>query len=339
MPARRPPRAATVVDVARLAGVAANTVSRVLNNPGQVAAETRERVNEAIRATGYVPNLLAAGIRSARSRLIAAVVPTIAGPVFLPTIQSLTDALDEHGYQLLLGQSGYKASREDALLSAIIGRRPAGIVLTGVMHSPEGRQRLLESGIPVVETWDLTSTPIDMVVGFSHEDIGAAVARFLHARGRRKPAVLSADDARATRRAVGFQRAWQKRFARKGGAEPTVQWVGAPGTLSAGRSALAGVLERHPSTDAVFCSSDLLALGAMTEANARGIAIPERLAVVGFGNLDFSAGVLPGLTTVHVDGPRIGSLAAQLLVDRAEGRRVRQRIFDVGFSILKRDSA
>ena len=82
--------------------------------------------------------MLAGGLASARSRLVAAVVPTIAGPVFLETIQALTEALAESGYQLMLGQGGYANSREDALLDAIIGRRPDGIVLTGIMHSARG---------------------------------------------------------------------------------------------------------------------------------------------------------------------------------------------------------
>ena len=338
LPAKAPRRAgaaATVVDVARLAGVAANTVSRVLNTPEKVAEATRVRVLDAIRVTGYVPNLLAGGLRSARSRLVAAVVPTIAGPVFLEAIQSLTDALDEHGYQLMLGQSGYKTSREDALLGAIIGRRPVGIVLTGVMHSAEGRRRLIASGIPVVETWDLTPTPIDMAVGFSHEGIGEAVFEFLHARGRRHPAVLSGDDERATRRTGGFQRA--ARRLRKDFEVP-IKWVPAPTTLASGREGLGELLQRHPQVDAVFCSSDLLALGVMTEAHARGIAVPGRLALVGFGNQPFSAGVIPSLTTVHVDGTRIGRTAAHFIVERAEGREVEQRVVDVGFSIAERGS-
>lgn len=158
----------TLGDVARLAGVSPITASRALNTPDQVAPDKLARVREAVARTGYVPNRLAGGLASARSRLVAAVVPTIAGPVFMEMVQSLTSALADAGYQLMLGQSGYTESREDALLEAIIGRRPDGIVLTGIMHSPEGRRRLLASGIPVVETWDLTPTPIDMLVGFSH---------------------------------------------------------------------------------------------------------------------------------------------------------------------------
>ena len=152
MAAKRLRKGATLTDVARLARVSAITVSRALNTPEQLSADTLERVRGAIRSTGYVPNLLAGGLRSAKSRLVAAVVPTITGPIFLDTIQGLTDALDARGYQLMLGQAGYKESREDALLDTIIGRRPTGIVLTGMMHSAEGRRRLINSGIPVVET-------------------------------------------------------------------------------------------------------------------------------------------------------------------------------------------
>src|SRR4051794_15107207 len=101
MPRRRASRSITVKDVARLARVSPITVSRAINTPAQVSAETLERVRKAVASTGYVPNLLAGGLRLARSNLVAAVVPTVRGPVFLETIQSLTDALDEGGYQLL----------------------------------------------------------------------------------------------------------------------------------------------------------------------------------------------------------------------------------------------
>jgi LacI family gluconate utilization system Gnt-I transcriptional repressor len=331
MAGRRTRANATVTDVARVAGVSPITVSRALSAPERLSAKTLERVRSAVRSTGYVPNLLAGGLRSAKSRLVAAVVPTVAGPVFLDTIQALTDALDAHGYQLMLGQSGYRHSREDALLDAIIGRRPAGLVLTGLMRSPGGRRRLVASGIPVVETWDLTPKPIDMLVGFSHERIGEAVAQFLQHRGRKHPAIISGNDPRAVRRTQGFTGASR-------GVVP-VEWVDAPTTLESGRAGLRHLLERAPHVDAIFCSSDLLALGVITEALAHGLAIPKQLAVVGFGDLQLLAGVAPGITTVRIDGKRMGRLAAELIIERAEGRRVAQRVIDVGFSIIERASA
>jgi len=336
--AKRPRRgsgAVTLHDVARLAQVAPMTASRALNTPSRVSPEVLARVREAVKATGYVRNQAAGALASTRSRLVAAVVPTLAGPVFLPTIQSLTAALADHGYQLMLGQSGYADSREDALLDAIIGRRPDGIVLTGTVHSPDGRQRLQAAGIPVVETWDLTPEPLDMLVGFSHEAVGRAVAEFLHARGRRRLAVIAGDDARSRRRHEAFRATASE----LGLAEVAVIAVPAPTTLRSGRAALVELLRRPGGVDAVFCSSDLLALGVLTEARTRGLDVPGTLAVVGFGDHEFAADLEPALTTVRIDGDAIGRQAAQFIVDRAEGREVAQRVVDVGFSIVERGSA
>jgi len=332
---RRGSGAVTLHDVAKLAGVAPITASRALNTPDQVSAEVLQKVTDAVARTGYVRNRMAGGLASARSRLVAAVVPSIAGPVFQQTVQSLTAALAERGYQLMLGQSGYVDSREDALIEAIIGRRPDGIVLTGIMHSPEARRRLLAAGIPVVETWDLTPTPLDMLVGFSHVEVGRAVAEFLVAKGRRRLALVAGDDERSLRRQQAFQAAAHAAGLR----EVPVVHVPAPTTLKSGRQALASLLQTTPDIDAVFCSSDLLALGVMTEAQARGIAAPGQLAVVGFGDLEFAADLHPALTTVRIDGEAIGRQAAQFIVDRAEGREVAQRVVDVGFSIIDRQSA
>jgi LacI family gluconate utilization system Gnt-I transcriptional repressor len=332
---RRGSGAVTLHDVARLAGVAPMTASRALNTPSRVSPAVLDRVQEAVRATGYVRNHAAGALASTRSRLVAAVVPTLAGPVFLPTIQALTAALADHGYQLLLGQSGYVDSREDALLDAIIGRRPDGIVLTGLVHSPESRKRLLSAGIPVVETWDLAPDPLDMLVGFSHEDVGRSVAAFLHAKGRRRLAVVAADDARSQRRRDAFCAA-----ARECGLDaPRVIAVPAPATLRSGRAALAELLRQPDGIDAVFCSSDLVALGVLTEARTRGLAVPSQLAVVGFGDHEFSADLEPALTTVRIDGAAIGRQAAQFIVERAEGRESAARVVDIGFSIVDRASA
>ncbi len=326
--------AVTLHDVAKLAGVAPITASRAINKPDQVSDEVRRKVGEAVARTGYVPNRLAGGLASSRSRLVAAVVPTITGPVFLQTVGALTEALAARGYQLMLGQAGYVGTREDALLEAIIGRRPDGIVLTGIMHSAVGRQRLLAAGIPVVETWDLTPTPIDMLVGFSHVAVGQAVARFLHGRGRRRVATIIGDDERAQRRLTAFES--EARLLGLAGLRTVI--VPAPTTLQRGRSAMRELLAADADIDAVFCSSDLLALGVLTEARVQGIAVPDRLAVIGFGDQDFAADLAPSLTTVQIKGAEIGQRAAHFIIERAEGRSVEERIVDIGFSIVERDS-
>ncbi len=330
-----PPRATvTLREVANRAGVSMITVSRALKTPRQVSEATRARVEEAVSTLGYVPNLLAGGLRSARSHLVMALVPTIRGQLFGEMIQSLTDALHARGFQVVFGEVGYAASREDELLRAIVGRRPDGIVLTGVMHSPEGRHLLLASGIPVVETWDTTPTPIDMLVGLSHERLGEAVCRYLHGRGRRRLALVSGDDERAARRQRGFSGAARQ----LGLQEPVLRWVPAPTSHAQGRDALAALREDAPDIDAVFCSSDMLALGVLTEARERGIVVPQDVAVVGFGDIEFAATLAPSLTTVRIDGTRIGRIAASFIADRAEGRAVPEPRVDIGFSIVERES-
>ena len=332
--ARRGTGGITLNDVSKLAGVSAITVSRALNTPAMVSPETRERVKDAVARTGYVPNLMAGGLASNRSRLVAALVPTIAGPVFLETIQALTESLADAGCQLMLGQSGYTGAREDALIDAIVGRRPDGIVLTGILHSAHGRQRLLASGIPVVETWDLTPTPIDMLVGFSHEKAGAAVADFLHGLGYRRPALVTADDHRATLRRDGFV----QRLRALGVDEVPVVMAPPPTTLAGGREGLVQLRAAHPGLDVVFCSSDALAHGVITEAQASGLVVPRDIAVMGFGDLAFAAHTHPALSTVHIDGTAIGRQAARFILERVAGADTGPKVRDIGFSLVNRAS-
>ena len=325
----------TILDVARLAGVSAMTVSRALNNPEKVSPEALLRVRDAVERTNYVPNAMATGLRLSRAKLVAALLPTLVGPVFQEMVESLDRALHERGYQLMIGQSGYDATREEELLKAIIQRRPDGIVVAGIVQSAEARRALLASRIPVVETWDLTPAPVDMLVGFSHTAIGEAVIDFFHARGHRRVGLVSANDQRARTRAAAYAARAQRL-----GMEPvTTSFTAAPSTMGGGRAGLADLMERAPEITAVFCSSDMLALGALIEATQRGIDVPGRLAVVGMGDQGFAAEATPPLTTVRIDGTRIGRMAAEMLVVRAQGGATEEPMVDIGFSIIERQSA
>jgi len=329
----------TLREVARAADVSMITVSRAINNPQQVSPLTLEKVNAAIQALGYVPNLMAGGLRSARSYLVMALVPTITGSLFGGMLQALTESLEAKGYQLMVGQIGYGQahgqSREDALLRAIIGRRPDGIVLTGIMHSAQGRQLLKSSGIPVVETWDSTPAPIDMLLSLSHDAIGRAVCDYLHDAGKIRCAILSGDDERAQRRAEGYR----GRARELGLPAPLVHLVPAPTTHADGRAGLGAILAQDASIQAVFCTSDMMAIGVITEALARGLSVPDRLAVMGFGDMGIAASMTPSLTTVRVDGAAIGATAAEMIAARATGQAPAQAVVDIGFTIVQRDSA
>ena len=320
-----------------MAGVSPMTVSRAINQPQLVAPDTAARVRAAAERLAYVPNRIAGGLSSRKSHVVVAVIPSTLNPVFTDMIEALRAELFRGGYELFLGLSDYASRREDELLEAVIGRRPDAIVLTGVVHSPEVRWRLERAHIPVVETWDLTATPIDMLVGFSNEEIGRAAAEHLLARCRRRPALIVADDQRAQLRREGFKAALSKQGLAVGG-EVIVR---APTTLGMARDALSRLLVIDPGFDAVFCSSDQLAMGVLYEASARALAVPGQLAVIGFGNLSASAYTHPALTTVAVDAARIGREVARLLLERLEGKGAQPRaprIIDVGSHVFARET-
>lgn len=329
----------TLADVAKVAGVSTITASRALANPGIVTQKTRDKVLEAMRITGYTQNFVASSFKSNRTRLIACLVPTIAsGSTFMPAVQAMTKAFAEAGYQVLLGERGYDPAHEEALIEASIARRPDGIVITGILQTQEARDKLIRSGIPVLEAWDMTDQPIDMLVGFSHSEAGKSVAHYLHGKGRRNVAVIASTEPRGAARARGFiEAAQQLGITGPEGTVPTFT-CGAPTRLVHGRDGLTQLLRDHPEIDAICCSTDLVALGTLIEARSRGIAIPDQLAVVGFGDLDFAADTDPPLTTVRVDSCAIGHQAAASLIERIRGVGPSQPIQDFGFSLCERGS-
>ncbi|WP_318389006.1 LacI family DNA-binding transcriptional regulator [Enterobacter sp.] len=328
------PRAPTLDDVARTAGLSSMTVSRALNTPQLVRPKTVEKVLAAVKATGYIPNALAGGLASRRSRLVAVVVPQISNSMFVDSIQSLSDELAARGYHMLLCMSGYTPQTEAELVATLLSRRPDGIVLTGIHHSTDLRKVILNANVPVVEIWDQTPTPLDMLVGFSHEKVGRAIGQFLIKKGYRKPGLIWAEDRRAGQRKEGLCEALSSQDIAVAG----LVEVPLPARLKLGREGLATLLAGGE-YDVIVCSSDTLAQGAIMEAESRGLRVPDDLAVMGFGDLDFAACNRPAISTVSIDRADMGLRAATLLANRIEGVAQDDAIQDIGFTLIERESA
>jgi LacI family gluconate utilization system Gnt-I transcriptional repressor len=332
---RPPPSSVTIDEVAAAAGVSTATVSRFFNSPEKLKERTASRVRKAVDDIGYVPNMMAGGLASSRSRLVAAVIPAISQSIFSSTIQSLTDTLADAGYSVILGLTGAGDERVQRELLSIIGRRPDGIILTGSLLDGGERKKLKATGITIIETWDLPSNPIDLVVGVSHDAIGKAVARHALALGRRQAFVISASGVRALARRDSFSRA----MLAGGALEPFVATFSGTTTYGQGRKAMAAHLDGKNPCDVVVCSSDWSAHGALDELRARSIRVPQEIAVIGFGDLDFAAELNPALTTVKIDGGMIGRQAADFLMLRARGEKIERPVVDIGFTLMARDSA
>nr|WP_288466600.1 LacI family DNA-binding transcriptional regulator [uncultured Pseudomonas sp.] len=329
-------KAPTLADVAKVAGVSPITVSRTLNQPEIVRAELREKVFRAVQLTGYVPAMLT-GAATQRSRLISLLVPTVANSIFADTVQALIDTLTEAGHETLIGLTNYSAEREEQLLDTILRRRPDGIVLTGTLHTEASRTRLSRSGIPIVETWDLAPRPLDMLVGFSHEAVGVATARYLTGKGYRRFAVITIDDPRGQCRCDSLV----AEIASQGITDVPRIVLPPPATADLGREGLQRLLGAGECPQVLVCSSDTLAHGVLVEATERGIRAPDDMAVMGFGDLNIAAHLQPSLSTVRINGAEIGQQAARALLQRLEHpdeKPMKVRI-DTGFSIVERQSA
>jgi LacI family gluconate utilization system Gnt-I transcriptional repressor len=175
-----------MADVARHAGVSTMTVSRALKNEAQVSSPTRQKILRAVSELGYLLDQAAGSLSSRKTGFIAALVPSINNSNFSDTARGITDELGRTDLQLLLGYTDYSADSEEKLIEAMLRRRPEGAILTGGVHTPHTRRMLSSAGIPVIETWDLPSEPIDQVVGFSNEEAMRLLIATLGAKGYRR---------------------------------------------------------------------------------------------------------------------------------------------------------
>ena len=327
MPGSRP--AARLSDVARAAGVSLSTASRALASPDLVQPKTRGKIVAAATRLGYVPHGAARALVSRRSRTIGAVVPTLDNPIFASSTQALQRRIAQEGYTLILGSHEYDLEAEVKVVSALIERGVDGLVLVGLDHNQDLHRLVAKAGIPCEFTWATDAAGLHHSLGFSNRRAAARVAQHLLALGHREFAMISGQTAgndRARERVAGVREALAAH-----GLELRADRVReVPFGVPAARAALAQLLEsaareRTQSTapfTALVCGNDLLALGALLEAQARGIAVPGGLSVTGFDDIDLAAEFHPALTTVRIPVAEIGRLSAERMLERIAGREV-----------------
>jgi LacI family gluconate utilization system Gnt-I transcriptional repressor len=334
MTGQRPP-IPKLEDVAQRAGVSTATVSRFYNNPSIVAPATAARIRTAIEETGYVPNLLAGSLASNRSRLVAVLVPEIAQSIFNDTIDAMTAELTLDGNIVMLGITGSDNRHMPMLIETALSRQADAMILTGMVTDAATRERLRKRAVTVIETWGIPEDPIDIAVGFSHQAVGRDIARFLHGRGYMRPLMAVVESARARQRRDAFIEEWMS----EGHVAPTCVDVPLPTRFGHARLVWRHATQQAQLPDVIVCGSDLLAQGVIVEAQSAGVRVPDQVAVTGLGNMAIAGDMRPSITTVDVDGARIGREAVAVLRRRAAGERVASRVIDVGFRLIARESA
>jgi LacI family transcriptional regulator len=326
----------TIREVAEAAGVSIATVSRVLNAPARVNPDLRRRVTEAVDRLGYVAVGAARALASRRTGAIGALVPTLDNAIFAECINALQLRLDDHGYVLLVASADYDARRESRELKALVERGIDGVVLVGTEHDPEVYRLVQATGVPAAITWSCDPAARVPCIGFDNRAAARRLCQHLLELGHRDIAMLAGlrkGNDRAASRVDGVRDALQAR----GLDLPPERLCERPYTVADGRNALRQLLSAATRPTAVICGNDVLAFGALFEAAALGLRVPDDLSITGFDDLDLAAQMVPPLTTVRVPAAEMGRRAADQLVGVARGEPA-PRVTELEAAIVLRGS-
>jgi DNA-binding LacI/PurR family transcriptional regulator len=310
---------ASLKDVAARAGVSTMTVSNVLNNKASVAPGTRARVQQAVAELGYRPSLSARNLARGRSGVVALAVPEIGIPYFAELARHMMVEAEKRDWTLVVEQTNHDRDREMALLSGGRGHLIDGVLMfpsaVSVDDVPTG-----SAGPPVVlfgSTAGAVNEPVVDHVVIDNLGAGQQATSHLIETGRQRIALIGpAYEPRSRRQAprvAGYRRALK---AAGLPAEREYSEQGALDDREAGAEAMERLLALPQPPDAVFCLSDMLAMGAMRAIRRSGRRIPDDIAVLGFDDVDDAAYLSPSLSSMRPDKAQIAELAVSVLDGR-----------------------
>lgn len=311
-------RTLTLRDVSEASGVSEMTVSRVLRNRGDVSQATRDRVLEAAKKLGYVPNKIAGGLASQRVNLVAVIIPSLSNMVFPEVLTGISEVLDDTGLQPVVGVTNYSPEREERVLYEMLSWRPSGVIVAGLEHSSAARAMLNNAGIPIVEIMDVDGEAIDSVVGISHHRAGRMMADAILNAGYRKIGFLGTQmphDHRARKRFEGFTEA----LSDEGLALVDREFYSGGSALLKGREMTATLLARRPELDFLYYSNDMIGAGGLLHCLETGIRVPERLGLAGFNGVELLEGLPVHLATMDACRLEVGRKAAEILSGKSPG--------------------
>lgn len=319
-------------DVARESGLSIATISRVMNGAPNVSETTRARVLEACRKLDYLPNPAARALSTAKSRTIAAIIPTIEHSIFAKYIAAIERTLSDSGYSLVLAISNSDDDSELKAARKLLGMGAQAFILSGAAHRPELAELFDRRGVPFVFTsiWDEKSKV--PTIGYDNTALANRAVTYLLEKGHRDIAVLHGsiiESDRTRARLEGAKRADSGSL--------QLSFYECSLDVAGGRQAVEAMIEAGKSMTALLCFSDVLALGAYFGLQNRGLSVPSDVSVMGFDNLDWSQAALPGLTTIDLPAAAMGeNVALQLMGHLEDGTPISPSKLDA--MIIERES-
>ncbi len=323
-----------IIDVARIAGVSTATVSRAVSQPERVSRKTRDLVQAAVEQLGYVPDAAGRALASGRTRTIGCVIPTLDLAIFARSTHAMQLSLASAGYQLLVASHNYDHLVEAELIKTMQHRGVDGLVLVGAQHHAQAWSSLQAWSKPVLLTWVCDERLPS--VGFDNQAIAAMAACHLLDLGHRRIGMISGrvqHNDRAGQRRLGFL-SELKRFGLNANAAAVCEQ---DLSIQGGREGIRELKRRDPKLTALVCGNDMVAIGAMLEAQAMGMSVPKDISICGIDNHELAGEMKPGLTTVSLPTQDLGRIAATQILQILAGEPVpRQSLLP--FHLVQRGS-
>jgi LacI family transcriptional regulator len=323
-------------DVAERASVSVTTVSHVLNKTRYVDRKLVRRVEDAFRNLGYQPNALARGLRRRETRMLGMVVPDNRNLYFAELARSVEDACFERGYNVILCNSDEDPAKESAYLSLLAEKRVDGIVFVASSTDRSGVQALLQHKIPVVALdRELKGVTCDSIIVDNRDGGRQATMHLIDGNHRRIGCISGPKNlTSAKERLQGYRDALAEAGLR---VEPAWIQMG-DFHIEGGYTAVQALLDLPTRVTAIFAANDLMAIGAIRGIAARGLRVPEDVAVVGFDDIALAMYSEPPLTTVRQPIREIGKLATELIMGRVNGERKEPQSRRLKTSLIVRES-
>ncbi|WP_170409893.1 LacI family DNA-binding transcriptional regulator [Ruegeria atlantica] len=315
----KPRSAPTLDDVAKMAGVSTATVSRCLNNPDRVVDATRKRVLSAVDTLGYTPNFAARVMAAKRSFTIGAIIPTMENAIFARGLQAFQEELHQRGYTLLVSSSAYKPEIEEEQIRTLIARGADGLLLIGHDRDPKIYDFLAQREIPALVAWSYLSDSHLPSIGFDNRAAMFDLADHVIGLGHSKLGVISGHvdgNDRARLRVQGIRDA----ISGRGLEASNLSLIETPYEIENGAKAFRKLMSADTPPTAILCGNDVLAAGALRQAQEMGLDVPGDVSITGFDDIELARIVSPALTTVHVPHREMGRKAALQLVEMVENQ-------------------
>lgn len=310
---------ANIKDVAEHAGVSVTTVSHVVNGTRFVSEAARLRVEEAVRQLGYVPSAVARSLKHNSTHTFGMVIPNNSNPYFAEIIRGVENRCFAAGYNVILCNSNDDPERQASYMRVLAEKRIDGLVFVASGSDAVVQATLSSIKMPMV-LLDREVAGMDCdLVEVNHTVGGELATRHLLELGHPRVVCISGPPglSPSSQRRAG----WKQALGEAGVERTESDLARGDFTARGGYLAMQLLLKRRPRPSAVFVCNDLMAFGALTAAHEAGVSVPEQLSIVGFDDIELAAFSSPPLTTIAQPKLEIGTVAAELLLDRVDTNR------------------